>query len=177
MAVQQKNKLILHKELSTAADNNMRTFYLSWILLALLPLGAKAQHYVGLSEKELHTKLKKETHRYQQEAPSVNEPSEKTLHFTAIRSKRVSMELLVDSAGICYAEKYISSQESDALHWQKKILSAKEYGWQKLNENQHISYQERQRLLEVYRQDSLWVVQVLRTGWSPLQYQMLFSDQ
>jgi hypothetical protein len=155
----------------------MRTFYLSWILLVLLPLGAKAQHYVGLGEKELRAKLKKETRRFQQEAPSVNKPSENTFRFTAMRSKRVSMELLCDSAGSCYAEKYISRQESDALLWQKKILSAKEYGWQKLNENQHISFQERQRLLEVYRQDSLWVVQVLRTGWSPLQYQMLFSNQ
>jgi hypothetical protein len=71
----------------------------------------------------------------------------------------------------------LCKDESAALQWQKKILAQKEFGWQKLNENQHVSVMERQLLLEIYRAERYWVVQVLRTNWSPLQYRLLFSNE
>lgn len=157
--------------------NTIRPLLIGCILLVILSTEAKSQQYVGLDEKEVLVKLKKETRSFQQEQRTIEARPNTPLRFSGSRAKDVTIEVLCDSAGICYAEKYICSTESSALQWQKKILVVKELGWQKINENQHVSSQDRQRLLEMYKQDLFWVVQVLRTNWSPLQYQMLFSDQ
>lgn len=157
--------------------NTIRPLLIGCLLLGLLPTEATSQQYVGLGEKDVLGKLKKETRSFQQEQPAIESGSTTPKRFSGSRAKDVTIEVLCDSVGICYAEKYICSTERSALQWQKKILAVKEMGWQKLNENQHVSNQDRQRLLEMYKQDLFWVVQVLRTNWSPLQYQMLFSDQ
>ena len=91
--------------------------------------------------------------------------------------RQIELQLSYDSAGVCYAEKYICKTAASAQQKQQKILSRSAYGWKKLNENQYVSLPEKQRLLEIYRLEQTWVVQVLLTNWSPLQYQMLFPSE
>ncbi len=155
----------------------MRLMCLFGLLVGLLPFELAAQNYVGLTEKKVQSRLKKETRKSDRaDRMAVQTPgSSKT--FSGSRSRSVDLQLSCDSAGVCYSEQYLCKDESAALQWQKKILAQKEFGWQKLNENQHVSVMERQLLLEIYRAERYWVVQVLRTNWSPLQYRLLFSNE
>lgn len=142
--------------------------------------GVSAQDYVGLSTKEAQRRLQKQIRPRQQ--PNRAWQAAPTLQgtlavYTRTLSLTADLRLSCDSLEICYAEQYFCKDEVTALDWQRKILLKKEYEWQALNENQHVSNMERQRLLEIYRGDTYWVVQVLRTDWSPLQYQLLFSNQ
>ncbi|MFM8806894.1 MAG: hypothetical protein ACKOD1_05975 [Sphingomonadales bacterium] len=136
----------------------------------------RAQDYVGLTVQQLQVRLKKESRPRQQPSRSLS-PSFATKEiYRAAVSTAIDLQLGCDSTGLCFAEQYLCEDESAALACERKILAKKEYGWQALNENQHVSSMERQRLLEIYRHESFWVVQVLRTNWSPLQYQLLFSS-
>ncbi|NDF98112.1 MAG: hypothetical protein EB101_04130 [Chitinophagia bacterium] len=149
----------------------MRLIYFCWLVAGLLFVsGVTAQDYVGLTEKAVQLRLKKETRDRSHVLGAV-----KT--YIGSRSRTVDLQLNCDSTGLCYAEQYLCKDESSALQWQSKILAKKEYGWQKLNENQHVSSMDRQLLLESYRSEQFWIVQVLRTNWSPLQYQLLFSNE
>lgn len=156
----------------------MRLFtIISSLFLVCLAFSVSAQDYVGLSVKEAQRRLKKET-RSQQPAQRSIPPfaaSQETL--SGVLSSSTDLQLACDSTGVCYAEHYLCADEPSALQRVRKILAKKEYGWQALNENQYVSSMERQRLLEIYRQDSFWVVQVLTTDWSPLQYRLLFSNE
>jgi hypothetical protein len=134
-----------------------------------------AQDYVGLRVKEAQGRLKKEMRPRQQASRSLPPASATKETLTAAVSAAVDLQLGCDSAGFCYSEQYLCADEPSAMECLRKIVAKKEYGWQALNENQHVSSMERQRLLEIYRHESFWVVQVLRTNWSPLQYQLLFS--
>lgn len=146
------------------------------LFFVCLSFEVRAQDYVGLSIKQIQARLKKETHSRQQASRLLAPGSATKETLRAAVSPAIDLQLGCDSTDLCFAEQYLCADEPAALECLRKILDKKEYGWQALNENQHVSSMERQRLLEIYRHESFWVVQILRTNWSPLQYQLLFSS-
>ncbi|MFM7645926.1 MAG: hypothetical protein ACKO41_04340 [Sphingomonadales bacterium] len=146
-------------------------------LVGILCLSAvtKAQDYVGLSVHELQGRLQKQIRRQQQPKHALLTLAGTLETFTGVISPAIDIQLHCDSTGHCTAEQYLCLDEATAMQYLQKILAKKEYGWQPLNANQHVSVMERQRLLELYRLEDFWVVQVLLTNWSPLQYRLLFS--
>jgi hypothetical protein len=149
---------------------------LGWFFFVCLSIQVRAQEYVGLGVKEVQSRLKKEARLRQQPGRSLPPATSAKEMFTAVVSTAIDIQLSCDSAGLCFAEQYLCADEPSALQCLRKILSKKEYGWRPLNDNQHVSTMERQRLLEIYHHhETFWVVQILRTDWSPLQYQLLFS--
>lgn len=154
---------------------------LPYLLTGLLTVGlyftVPAQDYVGLSTKEVQRLIQRQT-RQRQRPQHVLPPSPGAVEvFSGVLSAATDIRLSCDSLGRCYAEQYLCTTESSALDWLQRILSKKEYEWRPLNQNQQVSNQARQRLVEIYRSEHCWVVQVLRTDWSPLQYQLLFSNK
>lgn len=149
---------------------------ISSLFFVCLAFQVRAQDYVGLTVRQIQARLKKETRPRQQAIRFLSPTSVTKETYRAAVSQAIDLQLGCDSSDFCFAEQYLCADEPAALECQRKILDKKEYGWQALNENQHVSSMERQRLLEIYRHESFWVVQVLRTNWSSLQYQLLFSS-
>lgn len=155
----------------------MKRLSIIGLLLAIcLCTGVNAQDYVGLPAKDAQQRLQKETRRHRQPKYSLLPLAGTTKTFMGVVSSAVELQLHCDSSGFCTAEQYICTDEASAMQSLQKILSKKVFGWQPLNANQHVSKMEQQRLLEIYKMDDFWVVQVLLTNWSPLQYQLLFSN-
>lgn len=148
------------------------------VAVPLLAIGAmgKTQDYVGLFEKEAQSRIKTETrYRKEKKRSPWQSSNEQKIVATPVAAT-VELRLLFDSTGQCYAEEYWCKDEPTAQQWLNKTLNKKTYGWRALNENQHVSSIDRQRLLEIYTHEKYWIVQVLRTNWSSLQYQLLFSN-
>jgi len=154
-----------------------RSSLIGWLFILCFPCGAWCQDYVGLSMPAAKGRLKKEIRPRHRATRSLLPLLASQEILGGMLTSSIDIQLGFDSTGVVYAEHYLCADEPSALQRLRTILSKKEFGWLPLNENQHVSSMKHQRLLEIYKHETCWVVQVLRTDWSPLQYRLLFSNE